>query len=397
MSFKDFRERALQAISTLKSEKIKEVLVVHHDDGDGISSGAITKACLEREGYAVQTLCLEKVYPEVIEDIHSQSGRVIFYSDIGSSHGDFISECNVGKNLVIILDHHDPMPATDPRVVDLNLEHFGFKGETDFSGSTCCYLFAKELNGKNIDLAYLALVGSCEIPEGFISLNKSVLDEALREGIVRRKGKSIEISKLGISINVLFSALQILGAVGYYEGGPDLGVEACLKGITNEVKEALEKFEKKRKEANRHLLAKLYREGLRETEHVQYFDAGEFFRGMGTKVIGSFSSFLSFQARLVKDDKYILGFIDVPLDIPRWGKLKEKSVKVSVRVPKPMQKLIEEGKLPSAVDMLREASKDIGGVADGHAFAANCVFPAEAKATFIDRVEKAIASCTTQS
>lgn len=86
------------------------------------------KTALEREGYKVKALCLEKVYREVVESPHKDTGKTISYVDIASAHADFISECNSSRNLTVILDHHDPKPSTDPKVHDLNLEHYGSGG-----------------------------------------------------------------------------------------------------------------------------------------------------------------------------------------------------------------------------------------------------------------------------
>lgn len=388
MGYEEFRKKVGVAISELKRMEPKEIVLVHHDDGDGLCSVAVTKVALEREGYGVKPFCLEKAYPEVVKSLHEGDGRVIFYCDIGSSHADFISKCNAGRNLVAILDHHDPKPATDPRVYDLNLENYGFRGETDFSGATCCYLFAKALSDHNTDLSYLALVGSCEIPGGFKSLNKVVLDEAVKNGVVRVRGKKVEIVKFGIRINNLFSKLQILGPVGYYDGGPELGIKACLEGITDEVKRKINGWEELRKGANRRLLGRLYRERLRETDHIQWFDAGDVYAGMGTKVVGTFCSFLSFQRRLVKPHKYLFGFTNMSPEIPGYGRLKEDYVKVSVRVPKEMKKLIDAGEMFSAVDLLAKASEGFG-ISDGHAYAANCVLPANMKQVLIENAEKA--------
>jgi hypothetical protein len=389
MRLQDFERKANQVIEKLRAKKPKEAIIVHHDDADGLCSAAITKKALEREGIKPKTFCLEKVYTEVIEDLHSKSGQTIFYVDIGSSHADMISEYNKGKNLIIILDHHDPKPSKDSEVFDLNLENYGFKGETDFSGATCCYLFAKILNQTNMDLGYLALVGSCEIPEGFTGINKLVLEEACKNGTVQQKGKSFEITKFKTRLDALFSKLQILGAVGYYEGGPEVGINACLEGLSKEAEGKVNALEDKRKEANRRLLGRLYRERLKETEHLQWFDAGDVYAGMGTKVIGQFCSFLAYQTRLIKPNKYILGFVNVPPEIPNWGKLKEKFVKASVRVPKNLQPLIDDGKLPGAVNLLDRASEGFG-VADGHQYAANVIVPIDKKQTLIENAEKVI-------
>jgi single-stranded DNA-specific DHH superfamily exonuclease len=387
----DFGKKVGTAISELKQVRPQEIVLVHHDDADGLCSAAIAKAALEREGYGVKTFCLEKIYPEVIESLHKNVGKTIFYADIGSSHARFISECNAGRNLTIILDHHDPTPATDPRVYDLNLENYGFRGESDFSGATCCYLFAKTLNERNKDLSYLALVGSCEIPNGFLGLNKVVLDEATENEFVQSKGKKINIVKFGTGTDSLFSALQILGAVGYYEGGPELGIKVCLEGTTDQAKRKIAELEERRKKANKSLIARLYRERLKETDHIQWFDAGEMYKGMGTKVIGQFCSFLSYQRRLIKPNKYIFGIVNVPPDIPGWGKLEKTFAKASVRVPRNMQTLIDQGKRPGAVDLLIKASEGFG-IADGHQYAANVVVPMDKKVVLIENAENILST-----
>lgn len=388
MSFEDFGRKVDRAILELKQTKSREIVLVHHDDADGLCSSAIIKTALEREGYKVKTFCLEKMYLEVIESLHKGTGQTIFYVDIGSAHADFISECNSGRNLTIIIDHHDPKLSADPKVYDINLEHYGFRGETDFSGATCSYLFAKALNEHNVDLSYLALIGSQEIPGDLISLNKVVLDEAVETGVVRVVGKKIEVVKLGLRVDPLFSKLQILGAVGYYSGGPQLGIQVALEGLSDQIKQKVAEWEEQRKAVNKRLLARLYHERLKETEHIQWFDSDDMYKGMGTKVIGQFCSFLSYQTRLIKPDKYIFGFMNVPKEIPNWGKLKESLVKVSVRVPKRLKSMIDEGKMPSAVNLLLHASEGFG-VADGHQYAANVVVPVDKKEVLIENAEKA--------
>jgi len=235
------------------------------------------------------------------------------------------------------------------------------------------------------------LVGSCEIPNGFTGLNKVVLDEAIKNGVVQGEGKKIEIVKFTTRIDSFFSKLQILGAAGYYEGGPELGIKACLEGITDQVKQKIDELEERRKEVNKRLIARLYRERLKETDHIQWFDAGDMYKGMGTKVIGQFCSFLSYQRRLTKPNKYIFGIVNVPPYIPSWGKLKEAFVKISVRVPENMQTLIDEGRTFGAVNLLIEASEGFG-IADGHEYAANVVVPIDKKENLLRNAEEVLSA-----
>ena len=177
-----------------------------------------------------------------------------------------------------------------------------------------------------------------------------------------------------------------MGAAGYYEGGPALGIEACLNGLNEKIEKKVEELENRRKTTNKRLLAILYRQRLKETEHIQWFDAGDLYRGMGSKVIGQFCSFLSYQARLVKPDKYIVGFMNLQPEIPGWGRLKQTLAKASVRTPKALKKLIEDGKMTGAVEVLVEASRGFG-IADGHQYAANVVLPREMKEKLIENAE----------
>jgi len=384
LGFEDFERRAAVAISELRQREHRKIELVHHDDADGLCSASIMKAALEREGFRVKTLCLEKIYPEVIEDLHKREDESFIYCDLGSAHVDLISRVNLRKNLAIILDHHhDPPKTTDPHVFDLNLERFGFNGETEFSGATCSYFFAKILNNANSNLSFLALVASREIPNDLVGLNRTVLREAVRGGVVKIEGRAIRIVKFCVGVDDLFAKLQVLGAVGYYEGGPELGIQACLSGMTDDARVKVRDLEERRRNVNKRVIGWLYRQRLNETEHLQWFDAGDMYKGMGTKVIGQFCSFLSYQTRLVKPDKYIFGLMNVPLKVPGWeGELRGPLVKVSIRVPKSLRELIDESKRRNAVDLMVKASRGFG-LADGHKYAANVVMQADKKETLL--------------
>jgi len=379
-----FREDAGKVISLIDGSG---GYIVHHDDADGLSSAAILKACFERKGLNFSFICLEKLFPKVVEKVH-EKGLPVVYADLGSPHADTISSKNCGKNVVLILDHHDPRPCSDPMVFDLNLEHYGFSGERDFSASTVAYLFSLIVDERNFDLSYLALVGSKEIPSGFTGLNARILDDALDKGVLK-KDRKIEIVKFSVSIDELFSALQILGSVGYYRGGPNVGIRVALEGFSSESKKFLEELEGERKEANRRLLAILYRSGLKETKYIQYFDSRNMFNGMGSKVLGTFCSYLSYQKSLVKADKYLLGYMDLLDEVPSFGKLDERLAKVSVRVPEGLRKAVEEDRMPSAIDILSVA-EEMGGFSDGHEFAASCVIPKDSLEKFIAEVDKLV-------
>jgi len=84
-----------------------------------------------------------------------------------------------------------------------------------------------------------------------------------------------------------------------------------------------------------------------------------------------------------------MGFVNVPTEIPEWGKLKEKFVKASVRVPKTMQSLIDNGKMLGAVNLLDKASEGFG-IADGHQYAASVIVPVDQKQKLVQNAEQII-------
>ncbi|MCX8176373.1 MAG: DHH family phosphoesterase, partial [Candidatus Bathyarchaeota archaeon] len=160
-----------EAIKSLLSFKVDRIQVIHHDDADGLCAASIVRSILEKRGFTVKTICIEKLFPEVIGKLHSSEGKVYIYADIGSAHASKISAVNKSKNLTIILDHHDFEESTDPLVYNLNPEVYGISGEEEASASTVAYFFAKEMDSLNTSLAHLAVIGAAEIPGPIKGLN----------------------------------------------------------------------------------------------------------------------------------------------------------------------------------------------------------------------------------
>jgi len=107
---------------------------------------------------------------------------------------------------------------------------------------------------------------------------------------------------------------------------------------------------------------------------------------MSGKVVGSFCSYLSYQ-RLVNPVKYLIGMMNIPPDIPGWGRLPSPLVKVSGRVPQPLAKMIETGKRPPLSRVLPDSCEKVGGFGDGHTVAASGVFPIGTEEAFLDALD----------
>src|SRR5437870_8825056 len=157
--------------------------------------------------------------------------------------------------------------------------------------------------------------------------------------------------------------LNVLGSVGYYRNGPEIGVKACIEGFDNDILTEAERLEEQRKNANQKLLTAIRQNGLSHLKNVQWFHAKDNYKGMSGKVVGSFCSYLSYQ-RFANPVKYLIGMMNVPPEVPEWGRLPSPLVKVSGRTPQPLSKMIEASKRPPLSRILPDSCANQGGFGD---------------------------------
>ncbi|MGD8993171.1 MAG: hypothetical protein PVI00_17060, partial [Desulfobacterales bacterium] len=330
------------AIDALRKWPTQKVHIFHHNDADGLSSGAILTRAFERQGFEIQRLCLEKPYPRFLEEVFESKGDLNVFTDMAGRIAPLISDLNKGRNLTLILDHHVARPATDPQVHNLDPDLFGLKGDRDISASTTCYLFARTMNPANADLAHIAAVGA--VGDGFYvdgrlaSENRKVALEAARQGTLEIKATDtgeqylLKSSNQHILLEVLARDLDILGAAGYLDGGPDMGVQICLEGKTVMADQMLARFKQIQQEAFEGEILRLEQGGLQQSSHIQWFHVQDRFAPMGCKMIGAFCETHK-NAGFFDPDKYIAGFQLIPNEIPRYGRLPLQAVNISMRAP----------------------------------------------------------------
>ncbi len=208
------------------------IVVIHHYDADGITSGAIAIKALEREGKKVTHLCLKQLYKENIDEI-KKLGKTYLFVDFGSGQLDHLIN-GLGKKNLFILDHHQPdsvrairscgepdsvraiWSCGEPDSVTqgkknqsienkesendflitlgtkiprhINPLFYGIDGGKELSGSGTAFFFALALNKKNVDLSGLAIVGAVGDMQDFsgklIGLNRKIIDIAVKEKIL---------------------------------------------------------------------------------------------------------------------------------------------------------------------------------------------------------------------
>jgi hypothetical protein len=362
-----------RAILELRQWPDKSVQIFHHNDSDGLTSGAILTRAFERQGFEVRRFCLEKPYPAVLRKVYEQEGRLLVFADFAGRIAPLLSELNRGRNLTLILDHHVAEASTDPRVLNLDPDLFGLKGDRDISASTACYLFAVTMDSANRDMAPLAALGA--VADGFfvdgrlVSQNREVALEAVQQGRmeIRQLGNGEQYVSIGPNGPVpcieLGDYLDVLGGVGYYQRGPEMGVRVCLEGVSAESDLMVAGLKATRTKLFDEEITRLRSGGLHQAPHIQWFSVERRFFPMGVKMIGGFCDAIR-ETDLIDPRKYLAGFQVIPDQIPGFDAIAFNEVKISMRVSPYLEREIRAGRAMGLNIMLPEATNRLGGFSD---------------------------------
>ena len=388
------------SIREIKRWPEKVVQIFHHNDSDGLSSGAILTRAFERQGFSVKRFCLEKPYPAVLRKVYQQEGRILVFADFAGRIAPLLSELNKGRNLTLILDHHVAEASTDERVHNLDPDLYGLKGDRDISGSTTCYLFALAMDSINHDLAYIAAIGA--VGDGFfvdgqlVSQNREVTLEAVQQGHIeiRKQAKGEQYllitSKGQIPCTDVGDYLDLLGGVGYYQNGPDMGVRVCLEGFSPQADRMVEELKAIRTKKFNEEITSIRSGGLKQAPHIQWFNVEKRFFPMGVKMIGAFCDAIK-DTELIDPQKYIAGFQIIPDEIPGFGAIKFNEVKISMRVSPYMEGEIRAARAMGLNIMLPEATNKLGGFSDAcHSLTAATTVAIGKEEKLIEEMERII-------
>ncbi len=394
----DFIRAVEDALKKMEQYPQKEVSIFHHNDCDGLTSGAILEETFKRKHYRVKRYCLEKTYLPLLEKIFSEEGKLIVLADFAGRIADVISQLNMGKNLTLILDHHVASSSTDSMVYNLDPDLFGLKGDRDITASTTCYLFSQTWEPENKDLlrpAALGAVGDGFFVEGKLAgINREIAIEAEKEGYLKinREDRGEEyIIRYGNreeKCRELGRYLDTLGGVGYQGDGPDIGIRVALEGPTGETDREVEKLRNIQDDIFKRETEKLNNGALKKTKHIQWFNVEDRFIPMGVKMVGLFCEYLR-EKDFIDKNKYIAGFQRIPREIPKFGQIEINQYKISMRVPRYLEKKIREGSIPGLASFLPEATERLGGFSDAcHMLTAATVVDIGKDEALIEEMEK---------
>ncbi|AEC51510.1 putative ss-DNA-specific exonuclease recj related protein [Pyrococcus sp. NA2] len=190
MDKEGFLEKIREAVELVKFhiELGHTIRIVSHRDADGITAAAILAKALLREGANVHVSIVKQVSKELLDELKDEEYKIIIFSDLGSGSLGLIEEYLKEKS-VVILDHHPPEDVKlSEKHILANPVQFGANSVRDLSGSGVTYFFAKELNERNRDLAYIAIVGAVgDMQENdgiFHGMNLDIIEDGKSLGIL---------------------------------------------------------------------------------------------------------------------------------------------------------------------------------------------------------------------
>ena len=392
-----------KGIERVRKYPSKEIILLHHNDSDGLTSGAILLKAFGRAGYDVKRYSLEKPYPAVLDKLFRENKvKIIVFADFAGRIAPMISTLNSGRNLVLLLDHHRAEKATDDSVLNLDPDLYGLRGDRDISASVVCYYFARELDSANKDLVHIAAFGGIAdfyyLDRKVHSCNRECFEEAVGAGLMRsesRDGEERFIVRLGekeVDVVDFYPSLDIAGGAGFYGGGPELGISILLEGLDSDKLARIEDLGKTKERIFSAELERIKNGGINETGNIQWFDAGERFSPMGVKMIGIFCEEIA-DMGFLDHSKYLAGFQRIPDTVPGFGDVKMGQTKVSMRSSSELSEKITGKKMPGMNDFLPEATLNLGGFADAcHSIAAATTIEAGRERELMEETQRVLES-----
>lgn len=375
----------------------KEVLLFHHNDADGLSSGAILAQAFERKGLRVRRFCLEKPYPEVlatiIGDVEDDSGSVLVFADFASGMLKKLHELNRAQLPLFVLDHHAIEAVSDPALTLVNCTALGIPSDPNCSASSIALLFAVALDAANKDLSALGVLGAIGDrlldPSGeLVGINSVVGDLAQQDGSIRFIDGAYQLKRpTWLAASTLAAEVNSLGGYGYFRGGPDIAVKGLRDGCNAAFFSAAHSFQAEIQTALERFTANNF---LHQGTTIQWFSLGPAFTSFGVKTVGLVCEELIARG-LVDESKYLAGFQNVPNEIPGLGTLALNQTKISMRLPKLLQQAVRANRMPSLAVILPEATRAVGGFVDAcHPHAAATTVSTGSEERLIAELERAV-------
>ncbi|MCO6432254.1 MAG: DHH family phosphoesterase [Deltaproteobacteria bacterium] len=386
-----FEEQVARVTRTFLDARQSRVVVLHHNDCDGLSSAAILFKTFERAQVPYSGYALEKPYPAVLDRLFKEldATSLFLFADFASGMLPEISRLNVNGSPVFVLDHHSITPSNDTNIHLLNCTSSGLEGG-ECSSSVICFIFSMALHDYNTDLSSAALLGAL----GDKMFDRRGLLYGVN-GAVFEKYKGL--GAFGYDSNYWIETggrkeaqlvtrfVDALGSFGYLKGGPDIAIKGIQQGFSEPfvfaARQYLDQFEKDYQAFSKDVT-------FTESGNIAAFETEDRFIGYGVKTVGLICERLISEG-LAPGGKYLVGFQPISPMIPGLGPIKLDDLKVSVRVDAKLLSSIKRGERPSVAEILPKAAAQAGGFSDAcHPHAGACTVSVSKKDELLDNIRR---------
>ena len=199
----NFKDKISDCIKSKKS-----ISVITHIDCDGITSGSIITKALVRAGANCTVSTSMDFNKKVIEKLNDDQRDFHIITDLGGGFAKELDE-KLSDNW-LILDHHQiPQEELDNDRV-INAWKFGIDGGREICAGGMAYQAAKTMDGKNSDLAWIAVVSALGDRQdqgkkkSFTGINLEIVNDAKKTGLLE---VDLDLSLVGRETRPLPDAL----------------------------------------------------------------------------------------------------------------------------------------------------------------------------------------------
>lgn len=371
MNIEAFLDRIRERAEFFEKLRARKVVLLHHNDADGLTAGTIITSALERLGKSLFRYCLEKPYPEVLKIIFDDDSlpddTVFIITDFGSGMSQKISEINSERFEVIILDHHTIEEVNDSKIHLVNCLGYTISGSSHCSSSSVAFLFALALNNQNLDLAWLAIIGAIgdyqfDQNHRLVGINEHIFSKYAQSKIrIYRDEYLVQLLDGEFSVQQLVEWLNALGSFGYLRGGADVAIKGLREGFDIRYRVSADRFQKEFMECLENWLLNL---DIRNTPYLSWFELPDTFYKFGVKSVGLVCELL-LNRKIAPFGKYLAGFQKIPKLIPGLGEITINQSKISMRIPSDLLIKVKNRDAPGLPEILPLATKNVGGFSDG--------------------------------
>lgn len=167
----------------------REILVIGHNDADGLSSIGIVAGSLADLGARVMARSVFRLDDLVASIPQGYRGLPVIVDMGGGSIDELKSK--IGDCDVVILDHHHPDQSEAPSGwIHVNPHIYGISGDWEISASGVCYLVTREILKGTSKYAAVAVVGALGDLQDrgekrrLLSLNEEIVKEAQERSLL---------------------------------------------------------------------------------------------------------------------------------------------------------------------------------------------------------------------